>query len=146
MEKRYFLALAILMVIPGALATLPAMPVATGLLEVPHWVAEPSTLPLGLEGTNNCTRFAIGNTTAQWDFHSDGACWERQGPDGWTRQQQHRVHVESSSTSCGGGPADVFVIRVCREGGAGQPTPFCAFHQQTGPLGCAICVPGVVCH
>lgn len=117
----------------------------TTLVGMPRWITEPSEFPEGLKGTNNCT-FALGQPGAQWDFHSDGGCWERQGPDGWTRQQQHLVHVPSI-VECGGGPGDVSPIRACREGGAGQPGP-CPFGPKpiTGPNGCALCVAMLVCH
>src|SRR5215213_558964 len=60
--------------------------------ELPAWIAEPGVLPAGLEGTNNCT-FPFGNTSVQWDFHPEGACWEHPAQDGWRRNQQHRVHA-----------------------------------------------------
>src|SRR5512143_3760689 len=107
------------------------------------WITHPEQLPLGLQGRNNCV-FPFGQSTAQWDFHPDGACWEHPGPDGWTRQQQYRVHVPSLA-SCGGRAGDVSPIRVCRTGGAGQPTP-CQINPVTGPNGCAVCVAAVVCH
>lgn len=110
---------------------------------LPAWITDPEHFPLGLRGRNNCA-FAFGQSTAQWDFHPDGACWERPGPDGWTRQQQYRVHVPSLA-SCGGGAGDVSPIRVCRTGGAGQTTP-CQINPLTGPNGCALCVAAVVCH
>lgn len=111
---------------------------------IPSWVTDPSEVPAGLRGKNNCT-FPFGNATAMWNFHSEGACWERSGPAGWTRQQQHRVHA-SSVAACGGGAGDVSPIRVCRSGGQGQPTPFCLVNRQTGPNGCAVCITSVVCH
>jgi hypothetical protein len=114
-------------------------------LELPPWIAEPAVLPAGLQGTNNCS-FPFGNTSAQWDFHPDGACWEHPAPDGWTRNQQHRVHA-SSVPLCGGGPGDVSPIRMCRAGGPGQPGPSPACETpQTGPNGCVICIRSVVCH
>lgn len=113
--------------------------------ELPAWIADPEVLPAGLQGQNNCT-FPFGNTTVQWDFHPDGACWEHPAQDGWTRNQQHRVHA-SSVPLCGGGPGDVFPIRMCRAGGAGQPGPSSACETATtGPNGCVICVRSVVCH
>ena len=113
--------------------------------ELPAWIAEPRVLPPGLEGTNNCT-FPFGNTSVQWDFHPEGACWEHPAQDGWTRNQQHRVHA-SSVPLCGGAPGDVFPIRMCRAGGAGQPGPSPACETATtGPNGCVICVRSVVCH
>jgi hypothetical protein len=112
---------------------------------LPGWIANPTVIPSDLEGRNNCTfPFGPGATGGIWDYHADGACWERPGPDGWTRQQQHLVHVPQHA-SCGGGPADVSPIRICREGGADQPTP-CDVNPTTGPLGCAICVRSVICH
>jgi hypothetical protein len=118
---------------------------AGGPPSLPGWIANPAVIPSGLKGRNNCTfAFGPGATGGIWDYHADGACWERPGPDGWTRQQQNVVHVPQHA-SCGGGPADVSPIRICRAGGAGQPTP-CDVNPTTGPLGCAICVRSVVCH
>jgi hypothetical protein len=112
---------------------------------IPAWIADPVVIPSGLKGHNNCTfPFGPGATAGIWDYHADGACWERAGPDGWVRQQQNVVHVPEHAL-CGGGPADVSPIRICREGGGGQPTP-CDVNPTTGPLGCAICVRSVVCH
>jgi len=107
---------------------------------LPDWVAYPENLPQGLRGRNNCT-FATGNATSQWNYYEDGACWERPGPDGWTRQQNHHVHVDRS-TVCGNGPADVFNVRVCREAGEDSP---CALNPRTGPNKCAVCVSNVTC-
>jgi hypothetical protein len=123
----------------------PAMGTATSAApELPSWIALPEVLPPGLESRNNCT-FPTGIPT-QWDYHPDGACWERPGPDGWTRQQQHRLHA-SAVPGCGGGPGDVSPIRVCRSGGAGQRGPSAACETETtGPLGCVICVRSFVCH
>jgi hypothetical protein len=116
-----------------------------GQIELPRWITDPVTLPGGLQGQNNCT-FPLGNSTAQWNFYPDGACWEHAGPDGWTRQQQHHIRVLSTS-ACGGGPADVSNVRVCRAGGAGQPAPSPSCLQPvTGGNGCVICVSAVVCN
>jgi hypothetical protein len=112
-------------------------------LSLPAWVNNPQDFAPGLMGRNNCT-FPLGAAGAQWDFHPDGACWERPGPDGWTRQQQHRVHVPTLAI-CGGGSGDVSPIRVCRPGGAGQPNP-CFINAATGPNGCALCVVDFTCH
>lgn len=117
---------------------------ASVLSSVPAWVTDPPEVPEGLRGQNNCT-FPFGNPTLQWDFHPDGSCWERPGPDGWTRQHQYQVHGTAVNL-CGGGPGDLNLIRVCREGGAGQPAPFCLGTTTTGPNGCALCVPTAVCH
>jgi hypothetical protein len=111
---------------------------------VPAWVTDPPLVPEGLRGQTNCT-FGFGNPSLQWGFHPDNACWERPGPDGWIRQQQYRIHGTAVAL-CDGGPGDVYVIRVCREGGAGQPTPFCLGTKTTGPLGCSICVPAAECY
>jgi hypothetical protein len=115
---------------------------AVGPPALPAWILNPVVVPKGRQGKNNCT-FALGPNAASgiWNFHPDGACWEHGGPDGWTRQHQNVIHVPSHA-ACEGGPADVSPIRICRPGGAGQPTP-CG---TTGPLGCAICVRSVVCH
>ena len=110
---------------------------------LPDWVVNPSTLPPGEVGKNSCT-FAFGQNVPQWDFHPDAGCWERPGPDGWTRQQQHLIHVPQLA-ACGGGAGDVSPIRVCRAGGAGQPAP-CGEIPTTGPTGCTICVREVACH
>lgn len=112
---------------------------------MPRWITEPDEFPEGMKGTNNCT-FAFGRNGAQWDFHGEGGCWERPGPDGWTRQQQHLVHVPVVA-ECGGGAADFSPIRACREGGEGQVGP-CPLgpRPNTGPNGCAICVAMLVCH
>jgi len=107
---------------------------------LPDWVTYPEELPKGLRGRNNCA-FSSGNVTAQWNYYGDGACWERPGPDGWTRQQNHHVHVDRSA-SCSNGPADVFNVRICRA--PGEDTP-CALSPRTGPNGCAICVSSVTC-
>ena len=107
---------------------------------LPAWITHPEELPPGLMGRNNCT-FLFGQA-AQWDFHPDGACWERPGPDGWTRQQQHRVHVWQLA-ACGNGPGDVSPVRVCRA--PGEPNP-CHINALTGPTGCALCVRSVECH
>jgi len=115
--------------------------VSSGPPLIPAWLADPDTLPLGLRGRNNC-RFSFGQSTAQWDFHPDGACWERPGPDGWTRQQQHRIHVPHLA-DCGGGAGDVSPIRVCRAPGEANP---CPVNPLTGPTGCALCVRAVACH
>ena len=118
---------------------------SVGPPDLPAWIAEPAELPAGLRGRNNCT-FPFGNATVQWDFHPDGACWEHPAQDGWTRNQQHLVHA-TSVPLCGGGPGDVFPIRMCRAGGPGQPGPSPACETPTtGPNGCVICVRSVVCH
>lgn len=151
------LALALMSVVSCAGPTAPpnasvAGPTAIGPVELgggqpplPAWILEPAAVPEGLRGVNNCT-FPFGPNAADgvWDYHPEGACWERPGPDGWTRQQQNVVHVPQH-VLCGGGPADVSPIRICRAGGPGQPTP-CDVNPVTGPLGCAICVRSVVCH
>jgi hypothetical protein len=110
---------------------------------IPAWITSPETLPAGLRGRNDCT-FAFGQEVPQWDFHSDAGCWERPGPEGWTRQQQHLIHVPNLAR-CGGGPGDVSPIRICRLGGAGQLSG-CAENPTTGPNGCAVCVRKVECH
>ena len=122
--------------------------VSQGASEAPllaAWITDPESLPVGLRGQNNCTfAFGVDIPNAQWDFHPEGGCWERPGPDGWTRQQQHHVHVPQHAR-CGGGAGDVSPIRVCRPGGAGQPNP-CLENPTTGPTGCAICVRSLACH
>lgn len=123
----------LLLVICGVADT----PIANAL---PAWIVYPSTLPQGRVGKNNCT-FAFGQVVPQWDFHPDAGCWEYQGPDGWTRQQQQKIHVPNFPP-CGGGPGDANAIRVCRDGGAGQSSP-CG---DTGPNGCAVCVRNPTCH
>ena len=107
---------------------------------LPDWAKYPEEMPQGLRGRNNCT-FPIASGS-QWNFHEDGSCWERPGPDGWTRQQQHNVHVPHLPL-CGNGPADIGSIRICR--GPGQPSP-CANNPRTGPNGCAVCVPSIACY
>jgi hypothetical protein len=109
--------------------------------EIPSWVLNPEDFPPGLRGKNNCT-FAFGQNIPQWDFHPDAGCWERPGPDGWTRQQQYKLHV-AEFASCGGGPADVSPIRVCLTPGLANP---CPINPTTGPNGCALCVRSVTCH
>jgi len=104
---------------------------------LPAWIVSPATLPLGRVGKNNCT-FPFGQTVPQWDFHSDAGCWEYPGPDGWTRQQFEKIHIPAFP-ACSNGPGDATVIRVCRAGGAGQPSP-CSLDVTTGPNGCARCV------
>jgi hypothetical protein len=116
----------------------------TGLMQVkdviPSWILNPETLPPGTS-KNNCT-FAFRQDVPQWDFHADAGCWERSGPDGWTRQQQYKIHVPQHN-DCGGGPADVSPIRVCLAPGPANPCPINAL---TGPNGCAICVRSLTCH
>ena len=107
---------------------------------IPAWVLEPAEFPQGQQGRNDCT-FPLG-AGAQWDFHPGGGCWERPGPEGWTRQQFHQIH-DSELASCGG-PGDLSGIRVCRPGGADQPSP--CEGKTTGPVGCAVCVSAVNCH
>ena len=109
---------------------------------LPAWIAEPATLPDGKVGKNNCTFAFVSGS--QWDAHPEGGCWERVGVDGWTRQQIQKIHVPNFA-SCGGGPGDATAIRVCRAGGAGQPSP-CTIDLQTGPNGCARCVINPTCH
>lgn len=120
-----------------------SLPSEAALQLPPAWVTDPAEFPPGQIGTNNCT-FAFGQIVPQWNFHPDAGCWERPGPEGWTRQQQHRIHVPHLA-ACGGGPGDVSPIRVCRPGGAGQPSP-CLVNLTTGPNGCAVCVKAFVCH
>ena len=119
----------------GALAGPPSMPA---------WIANPAVIPSGQKGKNNCSfPLGPGATGGIWNFHADGACWERPGPDGWIRQHQNVVHVPQHALC--DGAADVSPIRICREGGADQPTP-CDENPTTGPLGCAVCVRSVACH
>ena len=109
---------------------------------LPAWILEPATLPDGRVGKNNCT-FAFP-TDYQWDVHPDGGCWQHNVADGWTRQQFQRMHIPAFA-SCGGGPGDATAIRVCRAGGAGQPSP-CLIDPRTGPNGCSRCVVNPTCH
>jgi hypothetical protein len=111
--------------------------------ELPAWIVNPPTLPPGRVGKNNC-KFAFGLDTPKWDVHPDAGCWEHAGPDGWTRQQFQKIHVPSMP-QCGGRPGDATAIRVCRAGGAGQPSP-CFIDKTTGPRGCARCVVNPECH
>ena len=106
---------------------------------IPDWVLHPQALPAGLQGQNNCTYAHEG----QWDAHPEGGCWERPGPDGWTRQQTNKNHVDSLPI-CGGGPGDTALLRVCRAGGEDQISP--CDGNTTGPRGCALCVRVVTCH
>lgn len=114
-----------------------------------EWIYNPSKMPPGLIGKNNCSPdfgFAFG---ADPDFHPvdeadplQGSCWERQGHDGFVRQQLQAVHF-AAAPQCGGGPGDINAIRICRVGGRGQSTP-CG---PTGNAGCALCTPGPpTCH
>ena len=109
---------------------------------LPLWITEPATLPAGRVGQNNCTFLFVAG--AQWDVHPEGGCWEHPAADGWTRQQLQQIHVPAFA-SCGGGPGDATAIRVCRAGGAGQPSP-CLIDRFTGPNGCARCVINPTCH
>lgn len=85
--------------------------VQIGPPSTPNWITDPEEFPAGLIGTNNCA-FPIGRAGyAQWNYHEDAACWERPGPDGWTRQHMHNVHIFADS-HCGGQPGDAFAIRV----------------------------------
>jgi hypothetical protein len=118
----------------------PAAQSATGL---PLWILEPSVLPDGKVAKNDCT-FPFGQIVPQWNLHPDAGCREHAGPDGWTRQQFASIHIPSFP-SCGDGPGDATAIRVCRSGGAGQPSP-CSIDPLTGPNGCAHCVINPTCH
>ena len=118
--------------------------VSAAAKELPAWIVSPATLPPGRVGKNNCT-FGFGDNVPLWDFHPDAGCWERSGPDGWTRQQNQNIHFESFPSACGGGPGDATGIRVCRAGAIGQPSP-CSLDSTTGPSGCARCVINPVCH
>lgn len=104
---------------------------------IPAWVLNPQALPAGLQGRNNCTFEEPG----RWDAHPEGGCWERPGPDGWTRHQSNAIHFDSLPR-CGGGPGDVAQIRVCQSGQEFQDSP-CG---ETGERGCALCVRVVTCH
>lgn len=112
----------------------------TAIGELPEWIASPARVPSGLVGIVDCS-FPFGQI-AMPGFHADAACWERPGPDGFVRQQFTRIHV-ASFPQCNGGPGDAEAIRVCKEGGAGQPTP-CG--EPTGPTGCARCIVNPTCH
>jgi len=116
--------------------------VALSASELPNWIRNPSTLPPGKVGKNNCT-FPFGQNVPQWNFHPNAGCWEQDGEDGWTRQQFQAIHVPNFAP-CGGGPGDATAIRVCRVGGAGQPAP--CFDAVTGETGCALCVANPTCH
>ena len=109
-------------------------------VSVPSWILNPETFPPGLQGTNNCT-FRFGQNVT-WDYHGDAGCWERPGPDGWTRQQGHRIHV-AVLAECNGGPGDVSPVRVCKAPGLENP---CPINLTTGPNGCAQCVRSFSCH
>jgi hypothetical protein len=107
--------------------------------DIPAWVSEPSKLPEGLIGKNNCT---VGpSLDADFTLHPDGGCWEKAGPDGLVRQQFQAGHLLSVA-ACNGGPGDVSGIRLCGE--PEQETP-CGV---TGPRGCVSCPSngGIVCH
>ena len=121
----------------------PALGVSALEEGLPAWIVAPATLPPGSVGKNNCT-FPFGQTVPQWDFHPDAGCWERPGQDGWTRQQFQKIHIPAFPT-CNNGPGDATAIRVCRAGGAGQPSP-CSPDSPTGPNGCARCVINPTCH
>lgn len=110
-------------------------------MSIPAWALQPENFPPGLKGTNNCT-FRFGQNVPQWNFHEDAGCWERNAPDGWTRQQQHRIHVPAL-VECNGGPADLSPIRICRAPGLENP---CPINPTTGPNGCALCVRSFNCH
>lgn len=110
---------------------------------LPSWVINPSALPDGRIGKNNC-KFPFGQNVPQWDFHPDAGCWEHAGPDGWTRQQFQQIHVPIFP-SCGGGSGDATAIVVCRAGGSGQRSP-CLIDPLTRGVGCARCVVNPRCH
>jgi hypothetical protein len=120
-------------------STMPAIMQVAGT--IPSWILNPATLPPDRMGKNNC-RFQFGQNIPEWDFHPDAGCWEHAGPDGWTRQQQYKLHVPNHP-DCGDGPADVSPIRVCQAPGIANP---CPINPTTGPLGCAICVRSLTCH
>jgi hypothetical protein len=127
---------------PGALPSANAVVPPTAS-ELAAWIVEPSTLPPERVGKNNCT-FPFGQNVPQWNFHADAGCWERPGPDGWTRNQFQRIHIPSSPF-CNGGPGDANAIRVCRAGEPGQRSP-CSIDPVTGSDGCARCVVHPTCH
>ena len=108
---------------------------------IPSWVLYPENLPRGLQGTNNCT-FKFGPNVPKWDFHEDAGCWERPGPDGWIRQQAHKIHVPELA-ECNGGPGDASPIRICQAPGLENP---CPINPTTGPAGCAQCIRSFSCH
>jgi hypothetical protein len=130
---------------PSAALPISSAPVSVeegAVSSLPLWITEPATLPDGRVGRNNCTfSFPAGY---QWNAHPEGACWEHVVADGWTRQQFQKIHIPNFP-SCGGGPGDATAIRVCRAGGAGQPSP-CLIDRFTGPNGCARCVINPACH
>jgi hypothetical protein len=117
-----------------------------------NWIRHPQFLDESQHGTTNCsphvasdpTKFNFGMNTgcgveAQHEF---SACFERQtGYDGWIRQHSHALHCDSTP-ACGGGPGDLYVVRLCRAGEGppgtwqGQESPGCG---TTGPFGCVPC-------
>jgi hypothetical protein len=99
-------------------------------VELADWIANPPVLPPGRMGRSNCTYRLTSN--AHWDFYPEGGCWERQGPDGWVREQFNLLHSDDGN--------DVSMIRVCRQ--PGEITP-CG---QAGPFGCAVCTVSPVTH
>lgn len=114
---------------------------ASNTSPIPAWVLHPTNFPPGLKGTNNCTFGSVLNVP-NWNFHADAGCWERPGPDGWVRQQQHKIHVPALA-ECNGGAGDVSPIRICKAAGLENP---CPINPTTGPNGCAQCVRSFSCH
>jgi hypothetical protein len=113
--------------------------------ELPGWIVNPSTLPPGRVGKNNC-KFPFDVNVPKWDFHPDAGCWETDGPGGWTRQQFQRIHVPNLP-ACGGRPGDATAIRVCRPVVEKvQPPPGCIDGTTSPKSGCARCVVNPTCH
>jgi hypothetical protein len=113
--------------------------------ELPDWVVNPSTLPPGRVGKNNC-KFPFDVEVPKWNFHPDAGCWETKGRDGWTRQQFQKIHVPNFH-ACGDGPGDANAIRVCRPvGEKEQPPPGCIDGTTSPSSGCARCVVHPACH
>jgi hypothetical protein len=94
-------------------ASTPAQPASTQTPtanQLPDWIVNPKTLPPGRVGKNNC-KLPFGVDVPDWKFHQDAGCWERPGPDGWTRQQFQKLHVPKFR-ECNDRPGDATAIRV----------------------------------
>jgi hypothetical protein len=83
---------------------------------------------------DNCT-FGV-NTACDLGFHADSACVEARLGGGYYVETMNRLHC-SPSAACGGGAADLRLVRLCNTAGIGGG--FVTPCGPTGPFGCAVC-------
>ena len=90
---------------------------------------------------DNCT-FNV-NTACDLGVHADSACVEARLTGGYVVETMNRLHC-SPNAACGGGAADLALVRLCHHAGIGGGliTP-CG---ETGPFGCAVCWSEPTCH